>query len=178
MKRVIGKGVFGAIVTALFLLPFFSWISAEVMRYEDPDGIYTIGIPEGWKAEESSFMGKGVIMEQAGGDGASGPIFQLLNEEAGVVTVDVYWHTHLGRLRYDLSSVRFHGLEDHEDEEPPWFQARYSFAEGEGRKKAVIRLVMAEKRFFLMTGTADEEAFEGLDPLFVKTFDTLTVKGP
>ena len=178
MRRVLGRGVFGAVVTALFLMPFFSWISAEVMRYEDPEGIYSVGIPEGWKAEESSFMGIGVVMEQAGGDEATGPNIQLFKEAAGVVTIDVYWHTHLGRLRYDLSRVQFQGLEDHEDQDPPWYQARYSYMEGEVRKRAVVRLVMAAESFFLMTGTADEADFEELDPLFVKTFETLKVKGP
>ena len=178
MSRAVGRGLFGAVVLALFLMPFFSWISAEVMRYEDPEGRYGIGIPEGWAAEESTFMGKGVVMEQAGGDGQKGPIIQLLSEEAGVVTIDVYWHTHLGRLRYDLAKVKFHGLENHEDALPPWYQARYSYSEGEVRHMAVVRLVMAAGRFYLMTGSSPETTFEEFDPLYVKTFDSLEVKEP
>jgi hypothetical protein len=178
MKRIIGKGMFGAVLTALFLMPFFSWISAEVMRYQDPDGLYTLGIPEGWKAEESTFLGKGVVMEPAGEGEESGPMFQLLHEAAGVVAIDVYWHTHLGRLRYDLSKVQFQGLEDHEDQSPPWYQARYSFHEGDTVRKAVVRLVMIDKRFYLMTGTAPGETFEEFDSLFTKAFESLTVEGP
>ena len=178
MRRAVGRGIFGAVLTALFLMPFFSWISAEVMRYEDPEKLYTVGIPEGWKAEESSFMGKGVVMEPAGGDGQTGPMFQLLHEGAGVVTIDVYWHTHLGRLRYDLSKVQFQGLEDHEDQDPPWYQAIYTYSEGEAVRKAIVRLVMTNKHFYLMTGTAPEATFDEIAPLFIKTFDSLQVKAP
>lgn len=178
MSRAVGRGFFGAVVLALFLMPFFSWISAEVMSFEDPEGRYSIGIPEGWKAEESTFMGKGVIMERAGGDGEKGPFIQLTSEETGVVTIDVYWHTHLGRLRYDLSKVKFLDMENHEDEKPPWYQARYSYSEGEVQHTAAVRLVMAGERFYLMTGTSAEASFEKFAPLFTKTFDSLQVKEP
>jgi len=177
MKRLLGKGLFGAVLTALFLMPFFSWISAEPVRYQDTEGLFTIRIPEGWTAEESNFMGKGVIMKQADREDGQGPLFHLVNEAAGVVTLDVYWHTHLGRLRYDLEKVKFQGLEDHEDQSPPYYDARYSFSEGEIRKRAIVRLVMIDQRFYLMTGAALEEEFEELEPLFLKTFRSLQVKG-
>ena len=123
-------------------------------------------------------MGKGVVMERAGGNGDKGPVFQLISEETGVVTIDVYWHTHLGRLRYDLSKVKFLGMENHEDEKPPWYQARYTYSEGEARHTAVVRLVMAGERFYLMTGRAPEASFEEFDPVYVKTFESLQVKEP
>jgi len=171
--RWIWKVLFGLALTALFLLPFFSWIGAEPVPYRDPGGIFSIDTPEGWKADDSGYMGKGVVMKGPAGPAGIEPVIHLLHEGAGIVTLDVLWHTHLGRLRYDLERVKFQSLKDFEEESPPFSQARYTYGDGDVNYKAITRALMHNERFFLLTAASPAGEFEGLLPLFTATFDSM-----
>jgi len=172
MKKLIGKTLFGLLLTALFLLPFFGWISAEPVPYTDPDGFFTVVPPDGWKTDDSSYMGQGVVMRGPAGEGGTEPVIQLIHEPSGIVTLDVQWHTRLGQIRYDLQRVKFLGLEDHEDLSPPYSQAKYSYVDGEKNFKALIRLYKHEDRFYLFTAASPEDEFEGLTTVFLSVFDS------
>jgi len=175
--RLLGKILFGLVLTILFLLPLFSWIAAEPAPYSDPEEFFTIDIPNGWKADDSGHMGKGVIMKGPAGPAGMEPIIHLLHEPAGVVTLDVQWPTHLGRLRYELEKVKFLKLEDFEKDVPPFSQAHYSYAEGGKAFQALTRMFLSGERFFLITAAAPEGEFDGLQPLFQRTFDSLSPGG-
>jgi hypothetical protein len=177
MNRAAKKVLFGAVLAGLFLLPFFSWLSAEPIPYRDPDGLFTVVPPSGWKNDDSGHMGKGVVMKGPAGESGIEPVVLLTYETAGIVTIDVMWHTRLGQLRYDLQSVKFRSLEDHEDKSPPYDQARYSYRDQDRTYLADIRLVMHDKRFFFMTAVAPEEEFETNFPAFKAVFDSFRPGG-
>jgi len=167
------KTLFGLALTALFLLPFFNWIGAEPVPYRDPEGAFSIDTPEGWKADDSGYMGKGVVMKGPAGPAGIEPVIHLLHEGAGIVTLDVLWHTHLGRLRYELDRVKFQSLDDFEEAEPPFSQARYTYGGGGVSYEVITRALMHDKRFYLLTATSPVGEFEGLLPLFRATFDSM-----
>lgn len=171
--KTLSKCLAGVVLTLLFLLPLFSWISAEPVRYEDAEGHFTILSPQGWKTDDSGHMGPGVIMKGPAGPSGVEPVIHLTHEPTGIVTLDVMWHTHLGRIRYDLERVQFKGLEDFEEHDPPYYQARYSFTAGESTQEAFARMVRIGERFYLLTATATEGEFEQLDKLFNEIFDSL-----
>ncbi len=177
MSRAAKKTFFGMVLAGLFLLPFFSWLAAEPVPYRDPDGLFSIVPPNGWKHDDSGHMGKGVVMKGPAGESGSEPVVSLICEPTGIVTLDVMWHTRLGQIRYDLQRVRFQSLEDHEDESPPYYQARYSYRDQDRSYLADVRLVMHEKNFFFMTAVAPEEEFERHSPVFQAVFASLRPGG-
>jgi hypothetical protein len=177
MSRAAKKAFLGVVLAGLFLLPFFSWLAAEPAPYRDPDGLFTIVPPNGWKNDDSGHMGKGVVMKGPAGESGIEPVVHLICEPAGIVTLDVMWHTRLGQIRYDLQRVKFISLEDHEDESPPYSQARYSYRDQDRTYLADIRLVMHDKRFFFMTAVAPEEEFETNFPAFKAVFDSFRPGG-
>ena len=174
MKRILGKTLFGMVLTLLFLLPFFGWISAEPVPHRDPDGFFTIIPPDGWKTDDSGYMGQGVIMKGPAGKAGMEPVVLLIHEPSGIVTLEVQWHTKLGQIRYELDRVKFLGLEDHEDLDPPFSQAKYSYMEGEKTFLSMIRLYKHRDRFYFLTASSPEEEFEGFSALFLSVFNSFT----
>jgi hypothetical protein len=174
MKWILGKTLFGMVLALLFLLPFFGWISAEPVPYRDPEGFFAVVPPDGWKTDDSGYMGQGVIIKGPAGKAGTEPVVHLIHEPSGIVTLDVQWHTKLGQIRYDLDRVKFLGLEDHEDLDPPYSQAKYSYVEGEKTFLAMVRLYRHRERFYLLTASAPEGEFEGLSPLFRSVFDSFS----
>jgi hypothetical protein len=177
MSRAVKKIFFGTVLAALFLLPFFSWLAAEPVPYRHPDGLFSIVPPSGWKNDDSGHMGKGVVMKGPAGESGFEPVVHLVYEPAGIVTLDVMWHTRLGQIRYDLQRVKFLFLEDHEEESPPYYQARYSYRDRDRSYLADVRLVMHDKQFFFMTAAAPEEEFETYAPVFQAVFESFRPGG-
>ena len=172
MKKILGKALFGLVLAILFLLPFFGWISAEPVPFKDPEGFFSVTPPDGWKTDDSGYMGKGVVMKGPAGKAGIEPVVHMTHQPSGIVTLDVQWHTRLGQIRYDLERVRFQGLEDHEDHDPPYSQAKYSYVENDRTYLAMMRLYKHADRFFLFTAAAPEEEFDGLSAAFLFVFDS------
>jgi hypothetical protein len=172
MKKVIGKILFRAALAVLFLLPFFGWLGAEPVPFKDPEGFFTVTPPDGWKTDDSGYMGKGVVMKGPAGAAGVEPVVHMIHQPSGIVTLDVQWHTRLGQIRYDRERVKFMGLEDHEDLNPPYSQAKFSYVEAERTYISFMRLYKHEDRFFLFTAAAPEEEFEGLATAFLSVFDS------
>jgi hypothetical protein len=117
-------------------------------------------------------MGKGVIMKGPAGEAGVEPVVHMIHQPSGIVTLDVQWHTRLGQVRYDRERVKFQGLEDHEDQDPPFSQAKFSYVEGERSFVALMRLYKHGDRFFLFTAAAPEEEFGALSALFLSVFES------
>ena len=173
MKKLAGKLVTWFALALLFLLPLFGWISAEPARYQDAEGFFSLLLPEGWQADDSAYMGQGVMMKGPPGPAGVQPAIHLLHEEKGIVTLDERWYAHLGRLRYDLTRVNILSMENREENEPPHYQAIYTWVEGEERRKALGRMTLFGDRLFLVTAGAPEAQFEELLPLFLSVQDSL-----
>jgi hypothetical protein len=172
MRKPPGRIFFGLALTALFLLPLRGGVGAEQKPFEDPEGFFTVILPDGWTVEDSGYMGKGVIMKGPAGKGGGQPAVSVIHEPSGILALDVQWHTRLGQIRYDLERVRFLGLEDHEDRNPPYSHAKYSYVSGAQNFVAMVRLYKHDSRFFLFSASAPEEEFESLAATFMAVFDS------
>ncbi len=177
MKRLAGKLISWFGLAVLFLLPLFGWISAEPAHYQDAEGLFSVLLPDGWQADDSGYMGQGVVLKGPAGTSGAQPVVHLLHEEKGVVTLDERWYAHLGRLRYDLTRVNILSMENREESDPPHFQATYTWREGEEGRKALSRITLFGDRLFLVTASAPEEEFEALLPLFLAVQDSLRAGG-
>jgi len=156
----------------LFLLPFFGWLAAEPTPYREPQGLFTISLPEGWSADDSGHMGPGLVAKGTPAADGVVPLIHLTHEAAGIVTLELRWQTLLGQMRYDYERLRYLSLEEHEGATPPYAQALYSYRRGDQDLVALTRLVLAGGRFFQMTAVASADVFAELHPAFLAAFDS------
>ena len=177
IQRAVKKALFAAFLGGLFLVPFFSWIAAGPVPYHDGEGFFSIVPPEGWKTDDSGHMGPGVVIKGPAGPSGIEPVVHLLHQPSGIVTLDVQWLTRLGQIRFDLESVRFLSLEDHETADPPYYQARYSYMEKSLPYHALVRLVKHDDHFYFMTAAAPEGEFEEHLPLLQNVLESFRPGG-
>jgi len=168
-RRLFATLIFGG----LFLLPLFGWLAAEPTPYKDPAGHFTITPPDGWSTDDSGHMGPGLVATGPADAAGNKPLFHLTHEPAGIVTLEVRWQTLLGQLRFDSERVRFLAIAEHPEATPPYAQSIYLFQRGDQGYQALIRLVLAEGRFFQMTAAVTEDEFDLLHPSLVAAFDSL-----
>jgi hypothetical protein len=173
-KRLLAALAFGG----LFLLPFFGWLAAEPTPYRDPAGTFTFTPPDGWSTDDSGHMGPGLVATGPVDAAGNEPLIHLTHEPAGIVTLEVRWQTLLGQLRYDNERVRFLAIAEHPEATPPYAQSVYLFQRGERRYQALIRLVLAEGRFYQMTAAVSEDEFDLLYPTLVTAYDSLRTGKP
>ena len=166
MKGFLKKSLLSLCLCLLVLLPFFSWISAGPLPYLSPEGLFEILPPEGWTSDDSGHMGPGIIMKGPAGESGTQPVFHLVYQPAGIVTLDVQWLTRLGQIRYDFQRVRFLSMKNYEEAVPPYSEALYTYLEKDLSYKAKARLVKEGDTFFFMTAVAAEEEFGEVEPLF------------
>jgi hypothetical protein len=174
VKRLLTALVCGG----LFLLPLFGWLAAEPTPYTDPAGLFAITPPDGWATDDSGHMGPGLVAKGPA-DIASGvePLIHLTHEPAGIVTLEVRWQTLLGQMRFDQERLKYISLEEHEEAKPPYAQALYAYQRGPQQYVALTRLVLANGRFYQITGAAPEAIFPDLHPVFLAVFDSLRPGG-
>ena len=89
------------------------------------------------------------------------------------MTLEVRWQTLLGQLRFDNERVRFLAIAEHPEATPPYAQSVYLFQRGGQNFQALLRLVLAEGRFFQMTAAIHEDDFDLLYPSLVAAYDSL-----
>ena len=138
----------------------------------NPEGLFEIMPAEGWTSDDSGYMGPGIIMKGAAGESGIQPVFHLLYQPAGIVTLDVQWLTRLGQIRYDYGRVKFLSMKNYEEAAPPYSEALYTYVENERSYKAIVRLVKDGETFFFMTAVAVEEEFGEVQPLFSSMFES------
>lgn len=168
------KRLFTALIfSGLFLLPFFGWLAAEPTPYAEPSGLFTITPPDGWSADDSGHMGPGLVAKGPADAAGNEPLIHLTHEPAGIVTLEVRWQTLLGQLRFDNERVRFLAIAEHPEAAPPYAQSVFLFRRGERNYQALIRLVLAEGRFYQMIAAVPEDEFDLLYPSLVAAYDSL-----
>ncbi|HEY5999850.1 MAG TPA: hypothetical protein VI078_11215 [bacterium] len=173
LKRLLAA----AVCLGLFLLPLFGWIAAEPTPYRDPAGVFAFTPPDGWSVDDSGHMGPGLVAKGPASASGAEPLIHLTHEPAGRVPLDVRWQTLLGQMRFDFERLRYLSLEEHEEAKPPYMQGLYSYTSGDKEMVALTRVVLAEGRFFQLTGVATADDFEGLHQTFLAAFDTLRAGG-
>ncbi len=168
----------GFVAGGLFLLPLFGWLAAEPTPYRDPAGYFALTPPDGWSTDDSGHMGPGLVAKGPADDTGTEPLIHLTHEPAGIVTLEVRWQTLLGQMRFDQDRLKYISIEDHEQEQPPYYQTVYAYQRGEQQFVALTRLVLAGGRFYHLTAAAPEAAFPDLHPVFLAAFDTLRPSAP
>lgn len=172
------KRLLAALVSVgLFLLPLFGWLAAEPTPYRDPAGHFSLTPPDGWSTDDSGHMGPGLVAKGPADASGVEPLIHLTHEPAGIVTLDVRWQTLLGQMRFDQERLKYLSIEEHPEATPPYAQALYAYQRGPQQFVALTRLVLADGRFFQITGAASEAVFPDLHPAFLAAFDSLRPGG-